>query len=181
MKLTSFVRALLIFSAIPALSYSQGAESPLLDLARMHKDVQSKRVSSYDRSGGNNDRIENIADGEKREIFKVDGAGMINHIWVTIAPPPPELSRHDIIIRMFWDGSAEPCVEAPIGDFFGQGWDESYPFVSLPLAAGPREGRAMVSYFVMPFEKGARIEIQNDSGKKISAFYYFVDYVAMKK
>ena len=96
---------------------------------------------------------------------------------MTIAPPPPTLSRHDIILRMYWDGETSPSVEAPIGDFFGQGWDESYPFAALPLAAGPREGRALVSYFPMPFASGARIEVENDSQQKIDAFYYYVDYV----
>jgi len=162
-------------------AFAQGVESMLLDAARIHDGVKSKRVSSYDRSGGNNDRFEKIPDGERRTLFDVKGAGMINHIWVTIAPPPPALSRHDIILRMYWDGNREPCVQAPIGDFFGQGWNESYNFASLPLAAGPREGRAMVCYFVMPFAKGARIEIENDSGRNIDAFYYYVDYVKMKK
>ena len=106
---------------------------------------------------------------------------MINHIWITIAPPPPDLSRHDIILRMYWDGHKEPCVQAPIGDFFGQGWDESYPFVSMPLAAGPVDGRGLVSYFVMPFSDGARIEVTNETGRPIAAFYYYVDYVEMDK
>ena len=99
---------------------------------------------------------------------------------MTIAPPPPALSRHDIILRMYWDGETTPSVEAPIGDFFGQGWDESYPFAALPLAAGPREGRALVSYFPMPFASGARIEVENDSAQKIDAFYYYVDYVELQ-
>jgi hypothetical protein len=146
------------------------------ELARLQKGVKSRRVSSYDVSGGNNDRIENVAPGTRRTIFDVKGAGVITHIWVTIAPPPPDLSRHDIILRMYWDGEAEPSVEAPIGDFFGQGWDESYPFSALPLAAGPREGRALVSYFPMPFASGARIEIENDATRAVDAFYYFVDY-----
>ena len=92
----------------------------------------------------------------------------------------PTLSRHDIILRMYWDDEKEPSVEAPIGEFFGQGWNESYPFSSLPLAAGPREGRALVSYFQMPFAKSARVEIENDSGRAIDAFYYYIDYVEMK-
>ena len=54
-------------------------------------------VSSADPTGGNNDRIAKIAPGEKRVIFDVKGPGAITHIWVTIAPPPPELSRHDVI------------------------------------------------------------------------------------
>jgi len=157
----------------------QGIESVLLDLTRIQEGVRSKRISSFDRSGGNNDRFGNISDGEHRTIFEVRGAGMINHIWITIAPPPPSLSRNDIILRMYWDGEQKPSVEAPIGPFFGQGWDESYNFSSLPLAAGPRTGRGLVSYFVMPFSDGARIEIENDTGQDISAFYYYIDYVEL--
>jgi len=152
---------------------------PTLELARLQKGVKSRRVSSYDVSGGNNDRFEGLAPGARRDLFDVKGAGVVNHIWITIAPPPPALSRHDIILRMYWDGETAPSVEAPIGDFFGQGWDESYPFAALPLAAGPREGRALVSYFPMPFATGARIEVENDSTQKIDAFYYYVDYVEL--
>ena len=172
---------LVVVLVIPLTGLAQGVESPLFELARMKQGVKSNRVSSFDRSGGNNDRFENILDGERRTIFEVKGAGIINHIWITIAPPPPDLSRNDIIIRMYWDGNKNPSVESPIGPFFGQGWDECYPFSSLPLAAGPREGRALVSYFTMPFANGAKIEIENDTGSKISAFYYYIDYVEMDK
>jgi hypothetical protein len=125
----------------PATMWAQGADGTLLDLARVKDDVRSERISSFDRTGGNNDRFENIPDGERRTLFEVEDAGMINHIWITIAPPPPDLSRNDIILRMYWDGNEAPRVESPIGAFFGQGWDESYNFASLPLAAGPRDGR----------------------------------------
>jgi hypothetical protein len=173
---TIFAPLLLLELALPAPAQESG--NMLVDLARLQDGVQSKRISSFDRTGGNNDRFENIPDGERRTLFEVDGAGMINHIWITIAPPPPTVSRNDIILRMYWDGHTEPCVEAPIGPFFGQGWNESYPFSALPLAAGPREGRALVSYFVMPFADGARIEVENDTGRSIDAFYYYVDYLA---
>jgi D-arabinan exo alpha-(1,3)/(1,5)-arabinofuranosidase (non-reducing end) len=165
--------------ALAAPVHAQGAGTPTLELARLQKGVKTRRVSSYDKSGGNNDRLEGIAPGQRRTLFDVKGAGVIDHIWITIAPPPPALSRHDLILRMYWDGEANPSVEAPVGDFFGQGWDESYPFSVLPLAAGPREGRAMVSYFPMPFASGARIEIENDSAQKVDAFYYYVDYQEM--
>jgi hypothetical protein len=149
---------------------------PTLEWARLASGVKSRRVSSADPTGGNRDRIEKIAPGEKRVIFDVKGAGAITHIWLTMAPPPPELNRHDVILRMYWDGEKLPSVEAPIGDFFGQGWDESYPFAALPLAAAPLEGRALVSYFPMPFASGARIEVANDATRAIDAFYFAVDY-----
>jgi hypothetical protein len=102
---------------------------------------------------------------------------MINHIWITIAPEPAKLSRNDIILQMYWDGAEYPSVLSPIGPFFGQGWQESYNFVSLPLATGPLDGRALVSYFTMPFRNGAKISIENQTGTKIDAFYYYVDYL----
>ncbi len=164
-----------------ATASAQGVASPTLELARLQPGAKSRRVSSYDVTGGNADNVSQIASGTRRTLFDVKGAGIITHVWVTIAPPPPALSRHDIILRMYWDGETSPSVEAPIGDFFGQGWDESYPFAALPLAAGPREGRAMVCYFAMPFAAGARIEIENDTGQTLDAFYYYVDYTELPR
>lgn len=172
-------RITVLLMCLTCFAVSQTTGSDLLELAKIQNGMQTRRVSSYDRSGGNNDRFENIPDGETRTLFEVPGAGMINHIWITIAPPPEQLSRNDIILRMYWDGNEFPSVESPIGPFFGQGWNESYPYASLPLAAGPVDGRAMVSYFVMPFADGAKIEVENQTGRKIDAFYYYIDYVEM--
>ena len=160
--------------------FAQGPDNDLMGLSQIKEGVKSKRISSYDRSGGNGDRFTNIVDGETRTIFEVEGAGIINHIWITIAPPPEELNRNDIILRMYWDGEEFPSVESPIGAFFGQGWDESYNYSSLPLASGPVDGRGLVCYFVMPFAKGAKIEIENQTGQRIRAFYYYIDYLEVE-
>lgn len=112
-------------------------------------------------------------------LCDIKGAGIINHIWITIAPPL--INRNDIIFRIYWDDNTFPSVESPIGPFFGQGWNEAYTYNTLPLVAGPIEGRALVSYFKMPFAKGARIEVENQTGSNIEAFYYYVDYVEMEK
>lgn len=148
----------------------------LSGLATIRPDVRSKRVSSYDRTGGNGDNIWMIKKGESRTIFDVKGAGVITHIWVTIAPRPEILNRSDIILKMYWDGNDYPSVNAPIGPFFGQGWNESYDYTALPLSVGPGGGTGLVCYFQMPFEKGARIVIENQADKDIEAFYYYVDY-----
>jgi hypothetical protein len=176
-----FLLSLLAFLSATLSTEAQDLSGELRGLPAIRQDVRTKRVSSHDRTGGNNDRFENIGPGESRTLFDVKNAGIITHIWITIAPPPPKLSRNDIVLRMFWDGNAEPSVEAPIGPFFGQGWDEAYNYVSLPLSANPVEGRALVSYFQMPFANGARIEIENQSDQKIGAFYYYVDYDELPK
>jgi hypothetical protein len=151
------------------------------DLIQIKQGVKSKRASSYDRSGDNHDNISLIKSGEKRILFDVPGAGIINHIWITMGPEPNILSRNDVIIRIYWDGNDYPSVESPIGPFFGQGWNESYLFTSAPLAATPMNGQGLVSYFAMPFAKGARIEIENQARSDIRPFYYYIDYVEMQK
>src|ERR1700760_197516 len=42
-------------------------------------------------------------------------------------------------------------------------------------------GRSLISYFPMPFSNGARIEIENQSGKTISALYFNIDYEEMEQ
>ena len=168
---------------VPLITISVKAQvlnNDLAALSQIQQGVTSKRISSYDRTGGGDDFIK-IASNEKKIIFDVQGAGTINHIWITMAPDPGVLSRNDIIIRMYWDGKEFPSVNSPIGPFFGQGWNESYEYNSLPLSASPVNGKGMVCYFSMPFAKGAKIEIENQSGRNIDAFYYYVDYAAVDK
>jgi hypothetical protein len=146
---------------------------PLSGLAVM-QDIRTKRISSYDRTGGNADSIR-IEPGETVTIADIPGAGVIKHIWITVWHADP-MFRRNMMMRMFWDGRKNPAVECPLGDFFGQGWGEEYNYVSLPLCAAPQNGRALNSYFPMPYADGARIEIENESDKECMAFYYYVDY-----
>ncbi|MBZ4187476.1 glycoside hydrolase family 172 protein [Niabella beijingensis] len=152
----------------------------LMGLTEIKQGVKSKRVSSYDQTGDNNDNLRAIKPGEKRTIFNVKGTGIINHIWMTLSPEPNVLSRNDVILRMYWDDNSYPSVESPIGPFFGQGWNESYLFTSAALAATPTNGNGLVSYFAMPFEKAARIEIENQTDRTINALYFYIDYAEMK-
>ena len=139
------------------------------------RNVKNMRISSFDTTGGNTDCRKDIKPDETLTLCDIRGSGVIRHIWITISPPEEGL-RRDLILRMYWDGQEHPSVLAPIGDFFGQGWGEYYNWSSAPLCAAPKEGRALVSYFPMPFRKSARITVQNDSGIKVRAFYYYVDY-----
>lgn len=176
-KILKLVIAVLLLTTYAS---AQNINNDLSSLAQIQHGVRSKRVSSYDRKGGTDDFIR-VADGEKKTIFEASGAGIINHIWITLAPDPGALSRNDIIIRMYWDGNKEASVVSPIGPFFGQGWNEAYEYNSLPLQASPVQGRGLVCYFSMPFAKGARIEIENQAGRPIDHFYYNIDYTEVDK
>jgi hypothetical protein len=158
---------------------AQMGGSEMSSLTQIKKNVKTKRIGSFDQTGGNGDCLSGIASGEKRVIMDVKGAGIINHIWITIAPEAAKASRNDIIIRMYWDGNEFPSVESPIGPFFGNGWNETYNFVSTPLSVSPGWGKSYVSYFAMPFATSAKIEIENQTGEKINSFYFNIDYIEM--
>lgn len=170
-----------VFLCSPPGMAQENVSSEMYDLAKVKSGVRNRRVSSYDVTGNNGDCMKGVKPGETRTIAEIPGAGVINHIWVTIAPGPDHLNRSDIILRMYWDGNTYPSVESPIGPFFGQGWNEQYNYASFPLSAGPGNGTGLSSYFTMPFAKGAKIEIENQSDKTIDAFYFYVDYMEMQK
>lgn len=146
--------------------------TPLQGLSTL-KEFTVERFSSWERSGGNVDS-RRVEAGATHTLAELGGAGIVKHIWITIACDDPMIRRR-LVLRMFWDGEEHPSVEAPIGDFFGQGWGEKYLWASLPLAAGPVGGNALVCYWPMPFGRGARIEVENQSELPVGALYYYVD------
>ncbi|NMB48845.1 MAG: DUF2961 domain-containing protein, partial [Bacteroidales bacterium] len=151
MKTLSFKKrniVVLFFLFLGFALFSQNEMSgEMFNLAKIKSGVRNKRISSYDQSGGNSDCLTGIKSGERKAIAEIKGKGVITHIWITIAPSPAELSRNDIILRMYWDGNEYPSVESPIGPFFGQGWNEQYNYSSFPLNAGPTNGTGLSCYF----------------------------------
>lgn len=148
----------------------------LTDLTKLHHG-HSRRVSSYDRSGGNKDYFL-IQPGERRDFASISGAGEVRHIWVTLGPDVPPIEEYlprKVVIRAYWDGEDNPSVQAPIGDFFGMGHGLTRNFTSAMLSMSPEDGRAMNCFFPMPFTSGARFEIQNDAEQSIK-LYFYIDY-----
>src|SRR5262249_23468336 len=73
----------------------------------------------------------------------------------------------------------KPCVEAPLGDFFGLGHAQVYDYASQPLAVGTHCG--LNCYWPMPFAKKARITVTNDGPQDCGAIYFQVDYRSFEK
>lgn len=151
--------------------------SPLRNICYPRKG-RRMRSSSYDRTGGNEDYIR-IKPNEAKVIMEEDRPGCITHIWMTGAPLinmfKTEHLPRKVVIRMFWDNEETPSVEVPLGDFFGIGHGVVKNFVSLPFQMSPQDGAAFNCWLPMPFESGARIEIENQSEIEIK-IYYYVDY-----
>jgi hypothetical protein len=106
-----------------------------------------------------------IPAGATAELADIDGAGVVQHIWLTTH------MRHwrQLMVRMYWDGDDEPAVEVPVGDFFGQGWGEFAQLSSQMVAVNPHGG--FNSYWPMPFRRGARITVENLAAE--AAIVYF--------
>jgi hypothetical protein len=166
-----------VFLGVAALAHAQSpAGSSLSGLALPHDYVQ-KRVSSYDRTGGNADSRQ-IAPGETLTLLDEAGPGTITHVWITIATGE-NFHLKKLVLRMYWDGEATPSVEAPIGDFFGLGNGEYFLYQSAILAVA--SDKALNSFFPMPFQKHAKIVVTNDGKEKVDAFYFNIDYQAHAK
>ena len=143
---------------------------------------KSRRSSSAhpDRSSNRDQR--NIQPGETLVLADIQGAGAIRHFWITFPEPRPDWLGRDgkadhseLVLRMYWDGAEEPAVESPFGDFFAAGFGERAEINSMPIMV--EGGDAYNCFWIMPFHKSARIEVENQGEKMSGSFYFQVDYV----
>ena len=141
----------------------------LANLARLGRGITSHRHSSYDTTGGNRD-FWPVPAGQTLTLGEMSAPGCIRHIWMTTGEDDNNLRR--LVLRMYWDGADTPAVACPIGDFFGLGHAKASYFTSAPLQASYL---AMNCFFPMPYARGARITITNDSPKD-SFLYFYIDY-----
>ena len=121
--------------------------------------------------------ISELAPGSTTTLADITGPGEIRHIWITVT----DRTQHDyfvlrdLILRFYWDDEEDPSVETPLGDFFCCGFGRGCIVNSLPIVVNPTRG--MNCFFPMPFNKRARITIENQHAQAIPAFFYQVDYV----
>lgn len=108
--------------------------------------------------------------GETVTLMDHDGPGVIRHMWFTFS----EMFYRDIIIRIYWDGQVVPSVEGPLGDFLCNAWACRQNILALPINVNPSGG--MNIYFPMPFQKHARITVENDSPNDLGEFFYTINY-----
>ena len=145
------------------------------------RDGTSARVSSYDRSGGNGDS-RTILPGKTLELAAIPGAGCIRHVYFTMLGREHYL--RDVVLRMHWDGEANPSVEVPFGDFFGLGHERPRFFRSLLVSVNPGTGVVGTfgfnSYFPMPFARGARLTLTNEGATPVGVWYH-IDYEKLDK
>ncbi|MEX1246132.1 MAG: glycoside hydrolase family 172 protein [Thermoanaerobaculia bacterium] len=173
-------RVTLTALALPILlSGSAAAQTPggdpldALRFAQM-KDARAMRSSSSNADPGSNDDSKRPIPGETITLADLRGPGVVTHIWLTVAANEyawPRLLR----LRVYYDGSPEPSVDAPVGDFFavGHGFER---WVKSEMVRASSEGRARNGYWPMPFAKSCRITLTNEGRRRVDNVYYHVDW-----
>jgi len=110
-----------------------------------------------------------LAAGATATLGELPGPGTIRHLWMTVRRE----HWRSMILRVYWDGSPDPAIAAPLGDLFCQGWGEFAQVSSVPVAVNPHGG--FNSYWEMPYRGSARVTLENVGGADASV-YYQIDY-----
>jgi len=165
----------ILLLATPSTVLGQSFGDLLSELTKPH-DYVLRRISSYDRTGGNDD-YRPLAPGETMTLLDEAGPGEISHVWITIASDE-RFHLKKMVLRMYWDGETSPSVETPVGDFFGLGLGEYFLYQSAPLSVGG--DKALNCFFPMPFQKHARITLTNEGRQRAEAIYWNIDLRAYK-
>lgn len=104
-------------------------------------------------------KTQEVLPGQKISVCDAGGSGRIEE-FVLVSPDPD-----DLWVSMYWDDSDLPAVDVPAQHFFAAGLKPER-FSSLPFAS---DGTTSVCRFPMPYERGARIVLENRGGKPVVA------------
>ena len=109
----------------------------------------------------------------------IASAGIIQQLEITIPGLTPgeesESILSDLHLEAFWDGSAQPSVDVPLGDFFGSGLGAT-TVTGLPVGM---DGERLYCFFPMPFATAALMRIVNTGTLSIDNLSYTVRYTAL--
>ena len=119
-----------------------------------------------------------VQPGEKKILFDVKGAGIINRMWLSGTIGINPVQRRAVRIDMSWDGAKKPAVSAPIGDFFGIGLGLISSYDNA-LFSSP-EARSFNFTIPMPFRRSAVITITNESTEEVW-IWYDINYTEVDK
>jgi len=151
------------------------------DPSRLVRGARSYRVSSWDRSGKNQDFLI-LSPGQTVTLIDERGPGKIAHLyWTTINGG--RFHYRQLVLRAWWDGEETPSVEAPLGDLFCVPHGTPAPVQSLAAVVNPGDSRVVSwghnLYLPMPFNASARLELTYDAvpgaPPDTMAFWYHVE------
>jgi hypothetical protein len=112
-----------------------------------------------------------LAAGQRRTIAELAGAGIITNLFITSNVP----DLRDLRLRAWWDGAAVPAIDVSVASFFCLGGRaQSHVVTSAMITVGPVRGCS--SAWPMPYQQGARLEVQNTGPADADVVAYKVTY-----
>ena len=136
----------------------------LSDITRLpqYREDRLAQLSSYDRTGGNDDGFSGrysyqYKEGDDFVIADLKGKGVINRIWT----PTPSKDT----VQFYFDGETQPRINMPFIDLFS---GSVFPFVA-PLCGNEIGG--YFCYLPIPYEKSLKI-IYKGEGLKFHQIQY---------
>ncbi|MBI2969894.1 MAG: DUF2961 domain-containing protein [Gammaproteobacteria bacterium] len=176
-----YLTTLIIYIGLLSPLHAQEPPGPVFSSLMALTDTTTARISSFDPSGGNAD-YRPVPPGETLELAQIEGAGIVRHLYFSIWGGAHYL--RDLVLRAYWEGGGEACVEVPFGDFFGLGHERPRFFASMMVTVNPGDlgvfgTFGFNSYFPMPFAKGARFTLTNEGPDPVVAVWYHIEYEKM--
>ena len=165
-----------------------GLAGDLDDLAKPHEGRSMRSTSTAvddngDYAHGNSDNSR-VAPGATKVVLDARGPGAITHMWFTFLGPEPHrwardgsANHQEVLLRIYYDGSERPGVEAPLGDFFANSFGKRSEVISVPVVV--EDADSYNCYWRMPFRKSVRVEIVNQSEKNLNLLYYNIDWIKL--
>jgi hypothetical protein len=162
-----FHRLRIVLPAVLGFLVAGVCSADVLDEVTRQQEGVTKRFSTGLFDPESNRDAYHLQPGQRMTFCELDGPGDIRHIWFTVAGDRryPRL----LVLRIYWDDSKVPSVETPIGDFFAAGNGMKANVSTLPIEV-TSYGRALNSYWHMPFHKKARVELENQSKHNLCVY-----------
>ncbi|MBE7557668.1 DUF2961 domain-containing protein [bacterium] len=102
--------------------------------------------------------------GTATDALTLEGTGAIARLTLQLSAQDMDRALRQTVLRVSCDGYSLPQVDSPVGDFFGAGPGVN-PYDSIPMKV--ETDGTMVCRFVMPYQKSARIRLENRSGRPV--------------
>lgn len=134
-------------------------------------------AGGMENSGAKGHAFDWIAPGETKTLLDVQGAGVIQRMWMTVDIRDARMLRA-LRLEMFWDDADKPAVSVPVGDFFGAVLGRTTVFENA-LFSSP-EARSFVFCIPMPFRKAARVTVTNESQRSLPHLFYDINFTRVK-
>ncbi|MGA2256611.1 MAG: glycoside hydrolase family 172 protein [Thermoguttaceae bacterium] len=150
------VNCRLIFSIVTTLALcnlfaTRAVGQDLRDLYRIQDSVSETHVEYHEVK---------MPVGKEVVLGDLKGPGKITYWYIT-----DDSSRKfypGLVLKVFWDGEAEPSVNVPLSDFFGAMGGHTIDYQSAPMQI---EHFCYMCYLPMPFSQRARFVLANDGDK----------------